>query len=319
MNFRDDFCGSGGAECADCRPSAGTCEPTTGTCHSWKRPFSEPQRYALLAVCSAGVNEAVFGSNNQTLVWMRGSTPQWGLYAGMTTQACLIDGPSTAPTVYTVGTWGNQPVTRVFTGQWDGGDGPGVREFLTGDVLLTVFKAGNDIFTGGDDFNSPIFYVRDGGGWSSVPVPGLVGTIYDGVGAGPGDYYVLTVGQLAHRVGTTFDIIPLPRAALTVARTDAGTLWIGGDGLFARVVGQVPTYFDAGTDVLLWGSWAWDDNNVFMVGLDQTAGCGMVLRFNGTSFKRSCISPKTLAGIDGTSISDLWASDNDGGVWHYTP
>ena len=58
--------------------------------------------------------------------------------------------------------------------------------------------------------------------------------------------------------------------------------------------------------------------NVFMVG--SATGCpGLIARWDGTAVRRTCVSSATFLSIDGTSLDDIWATDLDGGVWHYTP
>jgi hypothetical protein len=77
---------------------------------------------------------------------------------------------------------------------------------------------------------------------------------------------------------------------------------------------------DAGAGALWLGVWAAGDDDIFLVGTDRnTTPNGAVAHWNGTRFEKVGITPAMLTAVHGLNARDIWAVDNDGGIYHYGP
>lgn len=324
FNRNNSTCGGGGIACVDCTLNSRVCDPTTLACASWQSVMTDPNHDQLWGAWAVNGGEAWFtGSRVGSLLHLSAArAPANGYLGGSSNYALHAAGVARSATLFVAGGNGGQAVVRTFNEPWDGGDAVGVRvQFSEARIFNTVFPAGSDVFIAGDSFSGgPIVFIRDGGGWTNATPAGMTGTVLDGFGVGPGDYYVVTAGPntLGHKTPGGYTSTALAGVPSSLWGTPQGTLWLAGNNLFARVRDGGVTYLDAGAGAKWWSLWAADDSSVFLAGRDANCA-GRLMRFDGTTFNPTCLSATDLLAVHGTAPTDVWATDADGGIWHYGP
>lgn len=194
-------------------------------------------------------------------------------------------------------------------GTWDGGVmGAGYNH---GADYYALWTAGTSFWIGGLYGNVARLA---GSVWEDAGTLLSGSEIIDGWASSETNQYVVTANrELVRYDGGAWSLITT-RSLFTASIWGVSTdeLWGAGQDVFRYRQGSFET-LDAGRETWngLWGS---GPSDVFIVGAN-----GVVARWNGSSFERKQISPYHLASVHGTGPADVWATDIDGGIYHYGP
>jgi hypothetical protein len=133
-----------------------------------------------------------------------------------------------------------------------------------------------------DDHTNATVLHYQGGGWVTTYDSSM--TLNGISAAGPDDVYVAGLAStlLRFHANGTFDPISLPGAI------DVSAVWAAAPG------------------------------DVFVVGEDS-AHEGIAMHLGSGGPQTWTVAPYRLTSVSGTSATDVWAGDSDGGLWHYTP
>lgn len=147
----------------------------------------------------------------------------------------------------------------------------------------------------------------DGSRWTHRDAPSSVTAL-----AGSSSSSVFALGRpfgISHWDGASWaSLIKPQRGASAVWGADGKSVWaVGGSGTIVKWDGSTYTQQDSGTAAALTQVFGLDASRVWAVGL------GVLLRWDGTTWKAMSGVPSTLSGIWGSKETDLWGIGSSGG------
>lgn len=321
-------CGSGGAVCDDCTNTGTTCDPLTAACTSarWRLVYAEPNNAPFVGAWASGPGEAWFVSTAGIVAHVGPGAAVQASFVSATpgTSVCVVKDGGVG-TVFVGSTYNGSPVVRVFDDRWDGGDNPGTRTALPASYgqVYGVFPAGDAVYAAGYDGTNGALWRYGAGIWTSQAPPTPMDRISAGWGAAADDFFLISSRgqQLVHvRAGGSAALSVAPATPYAIWGTGRDDVFVAGIGLFMRMFDGGVAMLDAGLPGTYWyGLWAADPSYVVLSGSDP--GCrGRVVRYGPGGVDDQCLSQDGyIYSVHGSSPTDVWACDTDGGIWRYSP
>ncbi len=328
-NAHNESCGPAGGTCVNCAEQSQVCsgghvcvaQPTWRFVYQMIAPYRQITSLATVAagnVWAAGHATAFFHHNGSQI------TDQY-LGLGDNFDVLLV-GDAGSAMVYLVGKDGAGGYVYRFKEPWDGSDKAPF--FLHAETisLNTVFRAGTEVYAAGADYSHRLRVYRADAGWEQLDTSHVdAGDAYDGWGSASGDFYLsLASNELLHFEPGVWSRVPLPATPLAIWGTGSNRVYVVGTAnMFGFTDGSGFSPQATGRNGGYWrGVWAFDDQNVFVIGSDATCN-SLVLKWVGTGFESStCINTESGVGataVFGTSPSDVWVGLSNGKLYRLSP
>jgi hypothetical protein len=298
---------------------------------AWTLVYGSNGGYPVVALCAVSPNEVWMATYSTTvnlsrLVQYFNGVPVDGSPAEVSDDI-VTDGVN----VTLAGEYGGGTLPAGFAQQlpvahrWGGGELVGYTPYTN--ELLAAWVAGTQIWLS-DAIDNVVYRGSPG---SSVQEPGTIYKMFRGTGVANNDFWTLGAvqqndwehnAQVFHYQGgwgTPF----------TPAPSFLDIFAAGPDDIFAVGLGTTMVHFhaDGGSQNVtlngafdLYSVWAPSPTEVFAAGADLGhQNHGVVVHLVGTTETDTVIAQTQLTKIHGSSATDVWAGDADGGLWHYAP